>query len=116
MVSPSQSRTLLATAPMVGSPWSVSTAARTHPVPGRASLLRNPTNSPVAAFTPVLHPPANPVFDPASTTVACGTAARILATLPSSESLSTTISSSWSDGQSTSANDRRATIVSSAPL
>ena len=53
---PSQSSTLLATHPMVRSAASVSIAAATQRGPGRASLLRSATYSPVACATPRLHP------------------------------------------------------------
>ncbi len=71
--------------------------------------------SPVAWATPRLQPPAKPVFEPDSRTTAPGTAARICSTLPSPESLSTTMSSSRSAGQSTSANAVRQVMVSEAP-
>ncbi len=112
---PSQSSTLLATAPTVGSVWSTFTAARAHSGCGRASLFRNASTEPVAEAAPRLQPPAKPRFAGASTTVAPGTAARIRSALPSPEALSTQTTSSRSAGYASSARARRHVMVSSAP-
>jgi hypothetical protein len=98
MSVPSQSSTLLATAPTVGSVRSTSTAARTQSGCGLASLFRNASTVPVADSTPRLHPPAKPRLVGDSTTVAEGTAARIRAALPSPDALSTTTTCSLSAG------------------
>jgi len=115
MVSPSQSSTFEAIAPIDGSAASGSTAADTQRSCGRASLLRNATYSPLAFATPRLQPPANPRLPPDSTTRASGTAWRIRSADPSPEWLSTTISSSRSSGQSICRRWCRQVIVSSAP-
>ena len=115
MRSPSQSRTLLATAATLASRARTSIAAEIHAAPGRASLLMKARNSPRAWAAPRLQPPENPVFVGDSTTVAPGTASRMRCALPSPEALSTTTSSSCSAGHSTPSNERRQVMVSSAP-
>ena len=84
---------------------------------GRASLLRKATYSPRGVRDAEVAAAGEAACSsPASTTTRVRRrAARIRSTLPSPESLSTTMSSSRSAGQSTSANDRRQVIVSWRP-
>ncbi len=112
---PSQSSTLQATDAMSGDSLNAVMAARIHCRSGRASLLRNATNSPVDLRTPRLQPPVNPRFSADLTSTTSGAAASIRAALSSPDPFSTQTISSSSAGQSTSRRDWIQVMVSSAP-
>jgi len=115
-LTPSQSRTFDATAPMSAPEANVAIASRTQPVSGRASLLRNATISPEECSTPRLQPPVNPRFAPESTKVKSRSEAFSRPTCSGPEPLSTTMTSSLSCGQSCLRSSAMLVRVSSVPL